>query len=111
MESRYRLPLKLQVISWFLLSDNVAPHITSYQRLIDIKDRAIELNTYELSEFYQVRYINDNLEKWVDGLVIFLSPKLSRFYYDLGEVQLFVEIKVIHKKTIISRNIKLNTEL
>lgn len=108
---KYRLPLKLQVISWFLLSENIGPHVTGYQRLIEVEDDLIILNTYELSEFYQIKFIDNSFGDWANGLVAFLLPKLSLFFYDLGEIQPFVTLQVIHKKMILNKNIKLTSTL
>ncbi|MEN0095916.1 MAG: hypothetical protein AAGB30_11075 [Pedobacter sp.] len=108
---KYRLPLKLQLISWFLLNEHIGPHVTSYMRLLDIKDDEIILNTYELSIFYQNKFIDDKVNIWADGLAQFLEPKLSRFVYDLADMTQFFTLQVAHKGIITKKTIRLRSEL
>jgi len=104
---RYRLPLKLQIVSWFLMNKNVGQHVMDYNRLINIKFDCIEINTYELSEFYRVKFINENPQRWADGMVKFLMPKFSRFVYELEDVTQFIDIRIWHNKLVINRTVKI----
>lgn len=108
----YRVPLKMQIVSWFLLSKSVGPHVKDYNRLIVIDEEYITINTYELSEFYQLDHIDEGkLNKWANSVVDFLAPKLSRFIYDLGEIKVSFDIKIIHRKQLIAKTIMLKSEL